>query len=257
MTTPISVTPEMSTLKRLLDEQSKLTDKLAETLNQLGPSTALAYVMSVQKVRLGEAATTLSRVNWDSDGLMQAMQATLGYVTDTDSLSDLDVLLNGAKGPKAAEVMKAYRDLVDARLQLTLAVLSLRAMTGPPSPTVPPGTLTEARTGRIEVEEFNAYLHLQEVAVQYIKDNGTELPSEKVLKGVLNSWQRVIDTQLPIETSDSDITVQPGAVLPGAVLPTRAVRVDQFDALDDRINALIGTIDDILGERNLLDPSIL
>lgn len=255
MTTPISVTPEMSTLKVLMDEQSKLTDKLAETLNQLGPSTALAYIMSVQKVRLGEAATTLSRVNWDPDGLLQAIQATLGYVTDTDSLSDLDVLLNGAKGPKAAEVMKAYRDLVDARLQLSLSVLSLRAMMGPPPTTIPPGTLTEAGTGITEVGDFNKYLQTQEDAVQFIKDNGADLPSENVLKRVLNSWQRVIDTQLSVATSDSDILVLTSAT--GVVPPTRAVRVDQFDSLDDRISALIGAIDDILGDRNLLDPSIL
>jgi hypothetical protein len=255
MTTPISVTPEMSTLKKLLDDQSKLTDKLAETLNQLGPSTALAYVTTVQKVRVEETATTLSRVNWDPDGLLQAIQATLGYVTDTDSLSDLDVLLNGAKGPKAAEVMKAYRDLVDARLQLSLAALALRAMMGPPPTTIPPGTLTEAPTTIAEVAEFNKYLQTQEDAVQFIKDNGVDLPSENVLKRVLSSWQRVIDTQLPIATSDSDIPVLTGAT--AVVLPTRAVRVDQFDVLDDRISALIGTIDDILGDRNLLDPSIL
>jgi len=249
---------DIHTLATMMVTQSHLTDNLGKALKQLLPNsalqTALDYVEKVQMDRVTRTQNVLQGASPDLSGLIQSIQAVTTYVDDTDALSDLDVLLDSASGDAAAGAREAYAALVGARLQLSLEIEDLAAQVGPPPPPPPaPGTIHPAPSGNLTFDQFNSYLADVQTAIDFTRDNNADLPSASALKTILDSWRNAIETQLPTESSDSDV-IPPPSLVP---LPTRAVLIDAYAAVDSKVTQLIDEITDILSDRNLEDLTIL
>ena len=216
------ISDQVQQLKTLIGEIQLNRGSISNSTDEGDADNILDVLNAAVKSALDTAAQ-LTNLPDTPSGVAAGIRALQAYMVATSDVASTTLALFLMQ-------FTAYRALMSARLDLIATLTGLASKAGPQLK--PGGDIADFTT-------FSTYLKDQARAIASIRDSGADLPSETLLKDVLQSWERVI----------SGLTSAKGL--------TQADFVEKYVAVDSQVNDLILGIDDLVGERNLLDPTIL
>jgi hypothetical protein len=229
-------------LKRLKQLVQRDDTALSALLRQLIPLTDASALTSAYSRGHAEM-TSVGALADGIVGLAIAEQRVRAYIDATDVFETLALDALQMPEPKRRQLVAAYATWANSRRWLKQALVVARQLLGTSTkPPAAPASSTLRQPNECDTQNaqaFIAYLKQQVKAARDLDRGSADLPNEPVLREYLKALHAAIPTVFGNDQSQ------------------RADKIADGSTIADLTDEIFGYLDALVGDRELLDPSVL